>query len=64
GQIEPPLWLFGDATRYSEPAVITSITPSATKDTTKCSVKATNYVADMFKDDNNTPPAEGVTWWE
>ncbi|MRE02438.1 hypothetical protein F0M03_04710 [Vibrio parahaemolyticus] len=64
GQIEPPLWLFGDATRYSEPAVITSITPNINNETTKCSVKATNYVADMFKDDNNFPPADGVTWWE
>jgi hypothetical protein len=64
GQIEPPLWLFGDATRYSEPAVITSITPNVNNETTKCSVKATNYVADMFKDDNNLPPAAGVTWWE
>ncbi|AYO22425.1 hypothetical protein D0856_20925 [Vibrio owensii] len=64
GQIEPPLWLFGDATRYSEPAVITSITPNVNNETTKCSVKATNYVADMFKDDNNLPPAPGVTWWE
>ncbi|HCM0807714.1 hypothetical protein HJ153_02040 [Vibrio parahaemolyticus] len=64
GQIEPPLWLFGDATRYSEPAVITSITPNVNNETTKCSVKATNYVADMFKDDNNFPPADGVTWWE
>lgn len=64
GKIEPPLWLFGDATRYSEPAVITSITPNINNDKTKCSVKATNYVADMFKDDNNLPPAPGVTWWE
>ncbi|HFD4079473.1 TPA: host specificity factor TipJ family phage tail protein [Vibrio parahaemolyticus] len=64
GQIERPLWLFGDATRYSESAVITSITPNINNEQTKCSVKATNYVADMFKDDNNTPPAEGVTWWE
>ncbi|ENK7461306.1 hypothetical protein QPB15_001767 [Vibrio parahaemolyticus] len=64
GKIEPPLWLFGDATRYSEPAVITSITPSVNNETTKCSVKATNYVSDMFKDDNNLPPAPGVTWWE
>ena len=64
GQIERPLWLFGDATRYSEPAVITSITPNINNEQTKCSVKATNYVADMFKDDNNTPPAEGITWWE
>ncbi len=64
GKIEPPLWLFGDATRYSEPAVITSIIPNINNDKTKCSVKATNYVADMFKDDNNFPPADGVTWWE
>ncbi|EOW7148459.1 host specificity factor TipJ family phage tail protein [Vibrio parahaemolyticus] len=64
GKIEPPLWLFGDATRYSEPAVITSITPNVNNDTTTCSVKATNYVADMFKDDANFPPDEGVTWWE
>ncbi|ANQ24822.1 hypothetical protein BA893_24890 [Vibrio natriegens] len=64
GKIEPPLWLFGDANRYSEPAVITSITPNVNNEKTKCSVKAVNYVADMFKDDNNLPPAPGVTWWE
>lgn len=46
---------FGDETRYSEPAVIASITANVNNETT-------NYVADMFKDDNNFPPASRGTW--
>jgi hypothetical protein len=64
GNIEPPLWLFGDSERYSESAIITSITPTVNDDTTTCTVKASNYVDDIFKDDENEPPSESVTWWE
>jgi hypothetical protein len=64
GRIEPPLWLFGDANRYSETAIIKSIQPSTDNDKTSCTVTAVNYSSDIFKDDDNEPPADTVTWWE
>jgi hypothetical protein len=64
GAIEPPLWMFGDADRYSEQAIIKSIKPSIDGYNTKCTVTASNYSADIFKDDANEVPDDTVTWWE
>lgn len=64
GAIEPPLWLFGNADRYSEPAIISSIKPSIDDDTTTCAVTATNYSDSIFADDNNEVPGENIMWWE
>ncbi len=64
GSIEPPLWLFGDAERYAEPAIIKSIKPSTDNDKTSCTVTAVNYSDDIFKDDDNEAPNDDVTWWE
>lgn len=52
GRQEPPLYQFGDATRWTHAALITDINPSGT-DTV--SVKATNYDARVYADDDNSP---------
>ena len=64
GAMEPPRWLFGDADRFSEPAIITSIQPGMDNHTTTCTVTAVNYSEEIFTDDENEPPEEDVTWWE
>ena len=50
-QTEPPHLIFGTTTRWSYPALITSISHSANK----VSVEAINYDARVYQDDDNTP---------
>jgi len=50
--IEPPHILFGPVTRWSYPALITSISPSGTD---SASVEATNYDPRIYQYDNATP---------
>jgi len=52
--IEPPHILFGPVTRWSYPALITSISPSGTDG---ASVEAVNYAPEVYAYDDATPPA-------
>ncbi|OCH31981.1 hypothetical protein A6E13_15800 [Aliivibrio fischeri] len=56
GSIEPPLWLFGAADSWCYPSLIDDVTPQGTE---KCSVKAVNYDARVYLDDDNEPDENG-----
>ncbi len=53
GRQEPPLYQFGIAERWNYPVLVTDITPSGT-DSVK--IKAANYDARVYADDDNSPP--------
>lgn len=53
GRIEPPLYQFGSATRWNHPVLITEINPSGTD---RVRIKAVNYDARVYADDDNSPP--------
>jgi hypothetical protein len=53
GQIELPLFMFGEATRWCYPVVVTNISPEGT-DTV--SVKAENYDPRIYLDDDSLAP--------
>lgn len=54
GRQEPPFYMFGTATQWCRPALITNIKPQGT-DTV--SITAVNYDDRVYGDDDNTPPA-------
>ncbi|MDG3027735.1 phage tail protein, partial [Vibrio parahaemolyticus] len=56
GEMEPPLWLFGEADNWCYPALISDVTPQGTE---KCSVKAFNYDVRVYEDDDNEPDENG-----
>ncbi|KGK20951.1 host specificity factor TipJ family phage tail protein [Vibrio navarrensis] len=56
GSIEPPLWLFGEADSWCYPALIDDVAPQGTE---RCSVKAVNYDARVYADDDNEPDENG-----
>ena len=53
GRQEPPLYQFGNATRWTHSALVTEITPSGTD---SVNVKAVKYDARVYEDDDNSPP--------
>lgn len=55
GTIEPPHLLFGLSTRWTFPSLVTEITPNGTE---AVSVKAINYDARVYANDDGTAPAE------
>ncbi|WP_444890059.1 hypothetical protein [Microbulbifer sp. DLAB2-AA] len=52
GSMEPPLYMFGQAERWSHPALITDIKPSGTE---RVSMTAVNYDERVYADDDNSP---------
>ncbi|WP_445363187.1 host specificity factor TipJ family phage tail protein [Microbulbifer sp. ANSA003] len=52
GSMEPPLFMFGEADRWSYPALITDIKPSGTE---RVSMAAVNYDERVYADDDNSP---------
>lgn len=54
GRIDPPLFMFGEASRWCYPALVTDIDPRGTEEV---SVKASNYDERAYADDDNFPPA-------
>ena len=54
GSLEPPFFMFGEAERWSYPALITDINPSGT-DTV--SVRAANYDERVYADDDSLSPS-------
>lgn len=53
GRQEPPLFMFGEATKWRHEALVTTISPQGTD---KVSVKAVNYAPEVYLDDDNSPP--------
>ncbi|BBM03919.1 host specificity factor TipJ family phage tail protein [Microbulbifer sp. GL-2] len=52
GSMEPPLYMFGQAERWSHPALITDIKPSGTE---RVSMTAVNYDERVYADDDGSP---------
>ncbi|WP_444927189.1 host specificity factor TipJ family phage tail protein [Microbulbifer sp. TRSA002] len=52
GSMEPPLFMFGEANRWSYPALITDIKPSGTE---RVSMTAVNYDERVYLDDDGEP---------
>ncbi|WP_444922932.1 hypothetical protein ACJJH9_12165 [Microbulbifer sp. DLAB2-AF] len=50
--MEPPLCIFGEAERWSHPALITDIKLSGTE---RVSMTAVNYDERVYTDDDNKP---------